>query len=331
MRIRSLAFLSIALVLGRPVLARAQGAPAGTLAGLANVSASAGIGPYPGGTAWSAAAGYVPFVNDHLQLGGGLSYAGSNGSSGRQLLTGSATARYLFGDDPRSAPFLEADLAATGGQKRVGSVTGSAAVGWLRFLTSRTALDARFVATRYSLGPQTVTQVRIDPSVFVRGLHEASPADPQAPRAFDYAGAASITFQPNVIYAATADYAPFFIRILQVGVGASYSDIPPHSGLTLSTDNFSANAMVRAYYPAYGVLRPFVEALGSEQSTHSGAHSELRTHGGSVGTRYYLSPELGLDLKVMHRIFDPVRSTFPYTGRHEETVFNAALVLHHPG
>ncbi|MGH7669928.1 MAG: hypothetical protein ACRENQ_10600 [Gemmatimonadaceae bacterium] len=88
--------------------------------------------------------------------------------------------------------------------------------------------------------------------------------------------------------------------------------------------------MVRAYYPSDWALRPFIEAFGTEQSTHSAVHAEFRTHGASLGTRYYLSPDLAVDPRVMHRIYDPGSSPFPYSGPHLETVFDVGLTVHQP-
>jgi hypothetical protein len=319
--------------------ATAQTSP--SMVGLANVSLGAGIGPFPSGTAWSASAEYLPFVTNHLQVGAGFSYGGSNGPYGAETGGLSASARYLFGANPRSAPYVSASLSESGGQRRPGIGTGDAAIGWLHFLTPLTAIDAHlFVSGSSVQHSKAFTGLAAGPSVFLDGWRSSATAAAQKPWAFDWNGSLSANFAPTTEYGAGAQYAPFLTRFLQVGVGGGFSEIPSQHAVVGASHSYNGNAMVRLYVPTGGFLRPFLEGYGSAVQSKAGpASSRMNVHGASLGVRHYFSDELALDARVLRETQDNIGETFigapPVSVRvtlhHTQTRFSLGLVVHQPG
>ena len=318
---------------------RTQAAP--SLVGLANLSLGAGIGPFPSGTAWSASAEYVPFVTDHLQIGGGFSYAGSNGPFGAESGGLTAAARYLFGANPRSAPYLSASVSASGGQHQSGVAGEYASVGWLHFLTPLTALDAQlFVSGTSRAGSKTVTGLSAGPSVFLDGWRSSATGAVQRPWAYDWNASVNTVFSPTSQYGAGVQFAPFLTDFLQAGVGGGFSIISSQGGVVGATHSYSANGLVRLYYPADATLRPFVDAYGSAiRTTTSPASIDTHVHGASIGVRHYFSNELAVDARILRQTTDMVGNVpvglppvlLRSATHRTQTQLSLGLTLHQPG
>ncbi len=335
-RFRLAAPLVVLMLAGAPLLAQTSAPSTGApVVGLANLSLGAGIGSYPSGTQWSADFGYRPFVSDHLQLGGGVSYGGSNGPYGREFGTVTASGRYLFGANPRSAPYFAAAVSVNAGQQQPGAFAAEASVGWLQFFTPLTAVDARLSVDHHSASSQTGTTLSVSPSTFIPGLRAALRASaPPTTGSFDWAGSANVGLSPHRNVGAGVQYAPFLTSVFQVGIGAGVAYTPAQSGVGNSVSTYTGTLMGRAYYPDAGLLQPFVELYGSDQSGKAVVTSQVRVHGASIGARHYLSPALALDLRLQRETTDNVFGQFggqPDLKSHAtRTVFSAGLVLHQP-
>ncbi|HEX8725917.1 MAG TPA: hypothetical protein VF737_11070 [Gemmatimonadaceae bacterium] len=312
-----------------------------SLVGLANLSLGAGIGPIPSGTAWSASAEYLPFVTDHLQIGGGFSYAGSNGPFGAESGGLTAAARYLFGPNPRSAPYLSASVSASGGQHQSGVAGGYASVGWLHFLTPLTALDAQlFVSGTSRANSKTVTGLSAGPSVFLDGWRSSATGAVQRPWAYDWNASVNTIFSPTTRYGAGAQFAPFLADFLQVGIGGAFTTVSSQSGVVGTSHSYSANGLVRLYYPTDATLRPFVDAYGStSRTTTSPASFDTHVHGASIGVRHYFSNELAIDARILRETTDIVGEVpigvppvlLRAATHRTQTRLSLGLTLHQPG
>jgi hypothetical protein len=302
--------------------------PNRSVTGLASVSLSGNIGPAPSGTAWGAGLGYEPFVTDHLQIGGGVSYAGATGPFSSESGSANVTARYLFGNDPRSAPFAAAALATNGGQQLAARNTATLGLGWLHFITPLTALEAQVTATRVASGGKTLASFRVAPSTFAFGPGTEVRGSPQLAGSFDWSAGAGIDFSPDRSYSISGDYRPFLTPYLQMGLGGSAGYQTAGNGVPNSVTSYAANALVRLYYPADWRLRPFVDVFGTEGGGTSGpAGLGRRTHGASFGARYYLTPELAVDARVLQTMTDQVpQGPLPPP----RTTFGLGLTLHRP-
>jgi hypothetical protein len=285
------------------------------VAGLANITVGGGVTPWQSGASsfWNLGLGYAPFVNDHLQLGGGLSYSGSSTSRASQTIGASANARYLFGNDPRSAPFVAAAIGETGGLHRFGIFTASAALGWLRFLTPLTAVDARFqVVANSAPGSKVGTSFSASPQAFVSGVFGDGSVGPQQRGAFDWSASVNIPFSPHYGGSLNANYDPFIASWFQVGIGGGASFTPAQDGLAQVT-SYSGDALARAYYPEALPIQPFVEVFGNATTARSPDRYDTRTHGASIGVRHYISPELAFDVRLLTQRLDNI-VTFAVTG-----------------
>ncbi len=326
------------IVLALPAAAQTGGAGSSApVTGLANVGLSGGVTWRQGtSTLWNVGLGYSPFLNNHLQLGGSLFYAGSSAGLASESVGASANARYLFGDNPRSAPFVAASIGESGGQHRFGIFTASAAVGWLRFLTPLTAVDARFqVASSSAPGSKTGTAFSAAPEAFVSGLFGNAPVGRQTRGAFDWNASVNIPVSPHYGASLSGEYDPFLASWFQVGVGGGASYTPAQDGLS-RISIYSGSALVRAYYPAALAVQPFVDVFGDATTGRSPDRYDTRTHGASIGIRHYLSPELAFDVRLLRQTLDNI-VTFPFTGgtarftSHTTTTQLAfGLTLHQP-
>ncbi len=329
------ALLLAAAFAAAPAAAQEAGSP--SVVGLANVSLSGGIAPAYRGTAWLAGAAYEPFVTRHLQLGGGIVYSGSNGPLGNETGNLSVSGRYLFGGNPRSAPFVTAMLSTTGGQNQVAQTGGLLGLGWLHFVSPLTAIVAQFDATRVSGVGNTATAFTVSPSTFAFGTGPAMHRAPQRAGAYDWEASAAASFSPARSYSASGSFQPFLTSYLQIGLGGAASHEAASSGFPVATTRYSATALVRVFYPADWVVRPFVDAFGTDiGGTQTGGYVSgnvgqfgfgQRTHGVSAGLRYYLTPELAIDGSLMRTLTDQSPSgVLP----RPTTTFALALTLHQP-
>ncbi len=333
------ASLLAVFVLAVPATAQTGGmGTAAPITGLANVAIGGNASWQPGGKFWGADFGYSPFLSEHLQLGAGLSYSGSefNGRSAVHGFTASANARYLFGDNPRSAPFVAASVNESAGQHQFGILFGSVAVGWLRFLTPLTAIDARIsTAANSARGSKAVTGFSASPQAFVSGIFGNAPVGPQERGAFDWSGSVNIPFAPDYGASASANYDPFLASWFQVGVGGGVAYTPSQNGLPRRS-TFSGNALVRAYFPATLPLQPFIDVFGNTSTSRSPDRSDSRTHGASIGARHYLSPELALDLRLARETLDNIATlqfaggSTRFTSHITSTRLSLGLTLHQP-
>ncbi len=334
-----IAALLTATILAVPAAAQTTGSGGSApVAGLANIALTAGVNSQSGtSTFLNLGLGYAPFVNDHLQVGGGLSYSGSSASQASQSIGAAANVRYLLGDNPRSSPFVAAQIGETGGQHRFGIFTASAALGWLRFLTPLTAVDARFqIVANSAPGSKVGTSFAASPQAFVSGVFGDGSVAPQKRGAFDWNASVNIPFSPHYGGSVNADYDPFLASWFQVGIGGGASLTPAQDGLAQVTI-YSGNALARAYFPADLPVQPFVDVFGEASTDRTPNQFDTRTHGASVGVRHYLSPELALDVRVLLQTVDNI-VTFPlagvptrFTSHTNSARLAVGLTLHQPG